>query len=221
MTPLILDIETGPRPVAEIEPLLPVITAPANYKDAEKIRAYTDQRRAELIRDAALDASLGRILCIGLLSSNGESRFIHDDTSEAALLRQFWTALESKRADEVFVTFNGSRFDWPFLFRRSLACGVAVPEWFPRDGRWPRRTHIDLLEAWQCGDRSETISLDRFARLLGLPGKSGSGAEFGLLWYSDRIRALEYLTHDLRLTLAIFERLHPRHTTPARHDEAA
>lgn len=211
MKATILDIETGARPIAEIEPLLPAITAPANYKDAEKIRAYIEQRRAELLSDAALDATLGRVLAVGILRHDSPPQFITPD-DEAALLRDTWRELDDKAAGEITVTFCGHRFDFPFLARRSWALGVAVPEWFPRDGRFPRHAFYDLAELWQCGDRTETISLDRLARVLGLPGKTGDGADFARLFREDRPAALAYLENDLKLTRAIFERVSVRAT---------
>jgi hypothetical protein len=198
MKPLVVDIETGPRPDAEA--FLPEITAPTNYKDEAKRSAYVVEKRLQLVADAGLDAALGRVLCAGLLRVGEPPRFIHNDADEAALLKETWSALEQKKAGEAYVTFHGHRFDFPYLARRSFATGVTVPSWFPRDGRFPRYVFSDLAEVWSCGDRSETISLDRLARLCGLPGKSGSGADFARLWTEDRQAALSYLENDLRLT---------------------
>jgi hypothetical protein len=204
MKPFVLDLETAGR--ADAAEFLPPVEPPANYKDAAKIEAYVAEKRARQLETAALSADTARILCVGLLRDGGQPQFIHD-ADEAALLRATWRELETRAADEVFTTFNGARFDWPMLARRSFALGVPVPVWFPRDGRWPARTHCDLLALWQCGDRAESISLDRLARVLGLPGKTGSGAQFAALWNSDRSAALAYLANDLRLTLDVFTRM--------------
>jgi len=207
MKAFVLDIETGARPLAEIESLLPTIEPPSNWKDETKRAEYVRQRREDLLHGAALDATLGRILCVGVLHADGQHQFIHDDESEADLLRRTWRLLATKSSGEVFVTYNGTKFDWPFIFRRSLACGVPVPDWFPRDGRWPRHAHVDLAEWWSCGDRSEHISLDRLLRLCGLPGKTGNGAAFAKTWVTDRAAALDYLANDLRLTRALYDRM--------------
>jgi len=133
-------------------------------------------------------------------------RLLSND-DEALLLSKAWSVFETKEADEIFVTFNGTRFDWPFLARRSYALGVVVPLWYPADGRWPLRTHCDLYTLWQAGDRTESISLDRLARLCGLGGKIGNGAEFGKLWTEDRNAALDYLRQDLKLTRDLWRRM--------------
>jgi len=200
MNPLIVDIETGPR--SDAVAFLPTPEAPANYKDAAKIAAYVEERRAKLLEDAALSAETAQILVVGLLRPGTEPIYIYAD-DEADTLAETWGKLGERRCNEVFVTFNGARFDWPMLVRRSYALGVPVPGWMPRDGRWPKRTHIDLFEWWQAGDRQTTISLDRLARLVGLPGKTDTGARFAAMWAADRPKALAYLAHDLDLTAAI------------------
>jgi Predicted 3'-5' exonuclease related to the exonuclease domain of PolB len=213
ISPIIVDIETGPRSLEEIEPLLPAIAAPTNYKDQTKIDGYVKERRDQLVAGAALSAVTGRVLAVGILRDDDSPCYIAPD-DEAELLRKTWRELEHKRAGEVFVTFYGHRFDFPFLARRSWANRVAVPEWFPRDGRYPRHAFVDLAEFWQCGDRGESISLDRLAKFLGLPGKNGSGADFATIWQTDRAAALEYLASDLRLTRAIFERINLQQELP-------
>src|SRR5262249_10509615 len=97
-------------------------------------------------------------------------------------------------------------FDFPYLVRRSLVTGISIPRWLPRDGRFPRHMFCDLAEVWACGDRSETISLDRLARLCGLPGKSNSGTDFAGLWAEDHNAAIAYVRKDLELTLQLWER---------------
>lgn len=204
MTPLILDIETAGR--ADSAEFLPPIEAPSNYKDAAKIEAYLTERRAKQLEAAALSAETGRVLAVGLLRDGHNPQVIHDD-NETALLRQTWIELGNRAGDATLVTFCGHRFDLPYLARRSFALGVTIPAWFPKDGRFRPPLYCDLAELWQCGDRAETISLDRLAKLCGLPGKTGSGADFAMLWQSDRTAALAYLGNDLRLTLALWQRM--------------
>jgi hypothetical protein len=164
------------------------------------------EKRASQLEMAALSAETARVLCVGILRDGG-AQFIHDDDNEAQLLRDTWAACGCKEADEVFVTFNGNRFDWPMLTRRSYILGVTVPNWLPREGRWIYGTNYDLFALWQLGDRSESISLDRLARLCGLSGKTGSGADFARLWKDDRKAALDYLELDLELTRALWQKM--------------
>jgi len=204
MKPFIIDIETTGRQDADA--FLPTIAAPANYKDETKRNNYVKERREQLLDSAALDAALGCVLCVGILRNGAAPQFLHDQ-NERQLLHQVWLTLNTREASERFVTFNGHRFDFPFLVRRSFALGVPLPEWFPREGRFLRHLFCDLAELWACGDRSELISLDRLARLCGLPGKAGNGADFAKLWEQNRKAALAYLEQELRLTLALWNHL--------------
>src|SRR5512139_1771624 len=138
MRPFVIDIETSGRPDAAL--YLPEITAPSNYRDPAKIEAYLADKRAAQLEAAALSAETARILCVGILRNGLDPQFLHDH-DEAKLLRKTWLELETREADEIFVTFNGTRFDWPMLARRCYVLGVPVPAWFPADGRWPLRTH--------------------------------------------------------------------------------
>jgi len=204
MKAFVIDLETAAR--SDAPSFLPEVTAPANYKDAVKIEAYVAEKRATQLENAALNAETARVLCVGILRNGLDAQFIHGH-EEAAILHKTWLELETREADEIFVTFNGSRFDWPMLARRCYALGVPVPPWFPADGRWPHRTHCDLFTLWQAGDRQESISLDRLARLCGLPAKTGSGADFAKLWAANRNAALDYLRHDLKLTRDLWQRM--------------
>jgi len=204
MKPFVIDLETSGRPDAGA--FLPPLEPPSNYRDAIKITAYLAEKRIAQLERAALSAETARVLAVGILRPGMGPQYICDD-DEKLLLRKTWLELETREGDEVFTTFNGTRFDWPMLARRSYALGVPVPSWFPADGRWPHRTHCDLFTLWQCGDRGESISLDRLSRLCGLGGKSGSGAEFGKLWNTDRPAALDYLRLDLELTRDLWQRM--------------
>jgi len=62
------------------------------------------------------------VLVVGILRNGSGAQFLYD-VDEKKLLRMTWLELETKEADEIFVTFNGSRFDWPMLARRSFALG--------------------------------------------------------------------------------------------------
>lgn len=199
-----LDIECGTR--ADAADFVPEPKT-GNRTDPAKIEAHRLEKRAQALERGALDATLGRVLAVGTLHAEGPAVVIADD-QESVLLTRAWDHLSHLHlSGKRLVTFCGHRFDFPFLARRSWALGVPVPLWFPNRGRFPWPSFIDLAELWSCGDRGETISLDRLARLCGLPGKTGSGDQFSLLWANDREAAIRYLETDLRLTLTLAHRI--------------
>lgn len=200
----ILDIETGPAPESVLQEFEPEFSAPANYKDPEKIEAAISKQREEWRNRAALSPITGRVLAIGFGGADlGETIF--EGGSEADLLNAAWPLILDETCR--IIGFCSNRFDIPFLLKRSWALGIPVPLDELFRGRYLRDRFVDLADVWQCGSRDEHISLDRLARLLGCGGKTGSGADFARLLASDREAALEYLRQDLRLTEAVAARL--------------
>jgi len=197
---LIFDIETGPRSRADLAELMPTFEAPANWKDAEKIRAHLAEKEAAWFQSAALSAVTGRVLAIGWLDPFADEHGFFASGNEAEDLAAFWTFI----APNAYLTgdligFNSNRFDLPFLIRRSWRLGVPVPSQL-LGGRYLPGECIDIMETWRCGVREDSISLDNLARFLGVGRKTGHGADFASLFDMNRDAALDYLLNDLRLT---------------------
>ncbi|MCW1921292.1 ribonuclease H-like domain-containing protein [Luteolibacter arcticus] len=200
---VVFDIETGPRPVAELEALMPEFEAPANYKDPAKIAEAIEQKRAAWIEKAALSPLTGRVLAIGALIDGEYLHAIQGDgfDSEAEIIGWFWTMIGNRT---ILIGHNSNRFDLPFLFRRSWSLGILPP---PRSNGRSFAGSIDLMEAWQLGDRTEFISLDTVAKFLGVGAKTGSGGQFADLLKFDVEAALRYLENDVMLTARVAERM--------------
>jgi predicted PolB exonuclease-like 3'-5' exonuclease len=197
------DIETASIPLADLEKSMPEFEAAANLKDPAKIAANIQAKRDAWIRDAALDATTGQILCIGIYDELGFSYL--GAGNEKSLLRNFWLLAESVLlAEEKLIGFNCNSFDLPFLIRRSWHHGIKPPA-IIRSGRFWNANIVDLREVWQLGDRQAVGGLDAVSRFLGLEGKSGSGKDFAAIWESDRAAALKYLETDLLLKKKLAE----------------
>ena len=203
----VFDIETGPRPEADIIDLAPEFKAPGNYKDKEKIAAAIEEQRQEWLSRAALSAVTGRVLAVGWWQE-GETTIIAED-DEAETLRKAWQAIEDAARDRrIVVGFNSNRFDLPFMTRRSWALGVPVPSGvYGARGYVNGQAFVDLMDEWACGDRQATIKLDTLAKFLGCGAKNGSGAEFAGLWETDRAKALAYLENDMAITAKVAVKL--------------
>ena len=65
------------------------------------------------------------------------------------------------------------------------------------------------MVAWGCGAYGPEgrISLDNFAKYLGVGQKNGSGEHFAELYKVNEKEALEYLENDLILTEKIFTKI--------------
>ena len=212
---IIFDIETGPLPVADLKipPFNPADVKLGNIKNpdliAEKIQRAEENHTADYIRNAALDALSGQVLCIGYRKDNQETGILCSDADgEAAMLRQWWALLNYYDRHPLLIGFNVKTFDLPFIIKRSWRHRVDVPYWI-RNGRYWADTIVDLREVWQLGDSRAQGSLGAISRHLGLGDKTGTGAEFSLLWNTDRQAAIDYCLQDVKITAQVAEILVP------------
>lgn len=173
-----------------------------------------EQHFADFKSKAALDATTGRVLCVGFQSGDtGKVAIIDGDGDESKLLTSFWDKYRSCRSGDSFRSMVGCNifsFDLPFLVRRSWILGVEVPDTVIKDSHyWDARVFVDLRNVWLLGQRwGECESkLDTMARALGVGAKNGNGADFAGLWASDREKAVAYLRNDLQLTCDVAKRL--------------
>lgn len=207
LTPIIFDCETQPRPLAELEAVMPVFEASKVLKDPEKIAADLAKKRAEWIADAALSAQTGRVLVIGL-RRDGVSTFIEGD--ETAMLKLFWSTWADSHP-ATWIGFNSFSFDCPYLIRRSWILGLTVPAGvMDGRGRYLSDRWADAMQVWDCGSRKSeagSSSLNSIALALTGKGKSGSGKDFAALYATDKAAALNYLDTDLHLCEAVAKRM--------------
>lgn len=213
---ILFDIETGALPESELTQFMPDTWPVGNAKDPAKVAAIVAEKKAAWLADAALDALTGQILAIGLIEDIGVMQeggtFFCLGNDEAAsgektLLKTFWDFVGTDTGAQmpVLIGFNCNSFDLPFLIRRTWKHGLQVPVGIRRGRYWGDQI-IDLRDVWQCGDRQACGSLDTIAKHLGIGAKTGNGKDFAALWHTDRTKAMEYLTQDLRLTEAIAKR---------------
>jgi DNA polymerase elongation subunit (family B) len=207
--PLVIDIETVGQKVEE----LPDKVTESLYRSIERDDPDPEElerRREELINRLSLDATTGRIICVGVLDTeSGEDRaFCHE--SEKELLEAFWQYFAERRP-ELIVTFHGKRFDVPYLNLRSAIHGIA-PE-FPLSAEpGERHRHFDVREVLEANDRHRRGGLDYFCAVFGIPSPKMEldGASVGDAYAEGRIQDIvDYCLEDCRATAALYERLAP------------
>lgn len=200
------DIETSSLPRDHLLRIMPEFKAAGNLKDPAKIAADIEDKKQSWLERAALDATTGKVLAIGIKSDHHQIMFHGHD--EAVVLKGFWDYVREVESSSnggcEWVGFNSSQFDLPFLFQRSFINRIARPVGI-REGRYWSRKWIDLREVWNCGRKDQSGSLDAVAKALGVGEKAGSGADFAKLYDTDQPKALAYLAHDLDLTLKVAE----------------
>ena len=208
MKTVFFDIETGPLPEQELDDFEPVFDPPRNIKDPEKIRAALAKKSSEWRERAALSPLTGEVLAIGM-RVGGENTLLLGD--EKDVLTSFWNAWE-KIKPAWWVGHNVLSFDLPFIVRRCWRHDIAIP-YLARTGKGRfDDCFVDTMQLWGCGvfGPEGRVSLDNFAKHLGIGAKNGSGANFARLLKEDDAAALEYLEKDLELTEQVFDRIERR-----------
>ena len=212
---IIFDIETGPLPANEliIPPFDPSQVKLGNIKNpdliAEKLQKAEENHAADFVKNAALDALTGQVLCIGYQREGQEPAVLCSDADgEATMLRQWWTLLNDHERQPRLIGFNTKPFDLPFLIKRSWKHRIQIPYWV-RNGRYWNDLIVDLREVWQLGDNRAHGSLNAISKHLGLGEKSGNGAMFHELWKTDRQAAINYCLQDVRLTAKVADIILP------------
>ena len=207
------DIETGPRPMEEIEcfylapePLPPWDDSMVKYGNAKREELRTEKReahqrtyqkqldnqtatlaadKAEWLEKAALSPITGRVLLIGVLVPAGQPLFLYDN-NEAFLLDQFWRYLDIPISEKCpIIGHNSNGFDLPFVVRRSWQLGVDVPREV-RQGRYWNPLFRDTMEQWNCGTKGY-IKLNTLGLFFGVGQKTEGveGKDYFKLWFGE------------------------------------
>lgn len=201
---LFLDIETLPTDRAdvrawlsnalqeELDAALAAVSAPANYKDADKIAAYCEERRATLQREHAqkwadkvastgVDGSFGRVCVIGWAVNDGPALALHN-AEERELLEAFAHDIHhaippSERHTTAFIGHN-VQWDVRFLMQRYMVHGIRPPIVLHRAAQakpWESEKLFDTMVQWAgVGQR---VSLDKLCLALSIPSPKAGGVD--------------------------------------------
>jgi hypothetical protein len=200
MSVLVFDIETGPLPWAEIEPLyVPPERLPpwdeslvkyGQMKDPAKRQEKREQvladytaklaneaatiaaHKSQWASEAALSPVTGQVLAVGLKSAKGSLVIGDEGQSEEEILDTWWNFYQKASAGRI-VGYCSNFFDLPFLVWRSYKHGVRVPEnaW-DKSGRYPSYSFVDLIDRLpKRGFADESRKLGDICHWLGLGQK--------------------------------------------------
>jgi len=209
------DIETCPQPE----------TSFSAAQQARFDKAFRRRRSKEALSESleetkaavrALSPYLGWICCISLCyyvegANAPRSPFSYscpNRTEEEEMLRSFWADVGALHDNLTWVSFNGKRFDSPYIRLRSLACGVEPT----RDGllnthKWRDEPHTDL---WRYADGA---GLADYCDLLGVASPKGEmdGSDVWPAVQNARLSdVVKYCEKDALATLRCY--LQSRHT---------
>ncbi len=211
---LFLDIETVPAyPGYDT---MPVKFQKLWSKKAAKLKyPGEDLSAADLYPQAGIYAEFGKIVCISCGFMNGDEvrlkSFYGDD--EKILLENFVLMLSKhyNKPDALLCGHNGKEFDFPFLARRILINGIALPDILDLAGKKPWEIrHLDTLELWKFGDYKHYTSLELLATIFDIPTPKDDidGSEVAKVYWEDKDleRIAVYCQKDVLTTLQLFRR---------------
>lgn len=139
--------------------LLPPVEPDSRLKDEEKIKADIEKKKQKQIESMALNPLFGKIACIGYYSSKVQEV---DFGEEKELIERFIG--KTDLLEDIVITWNGNKFDIPFLFKRGIKYGLlnlrGLQHWTKRNSE----IHTDLMELWAGYGQYE--KLDTIAKCL-------------------------------------------------------
>ena len=162
-------------------------------------------------------AEFGKIVCIsvGMVRENNLNKtirlksFAHDD--EETLLKQFKRLLDEhyNSPSHILCGHNAKEFDIPYICRRMLINGVALPSILDIAGKKPWEiNHLDTLELWKFGDYKAFTSLALLCHVFQIPTPKDdiSGADVARVYYeeSNLPRIRHYCEKDVVALIQLF-----------------
>jgi uncharacterized protein YprB with RNaseH-like and TPR domain len=213
---LFLDIETVPQnegynSLQDQEKLL--------WEQKTKYQRKDEFTAEEFYDRAGIWAEFGKIVCIsvGYFTLRGDVRNFRITTfhgEETIILRDFKSLLEThfNRPNHLLCAHNGKEFDFPYIARRMIIQGIALPHKLNLFGKKPWEVpHLDTLELWKFGDFKTFTSLKLLAHVLGIPSPKDDidGSDVRKVFYDDGDidRIIEYCEKDTLTVAQIFLRL--------------
>jgi len=210
---LFLDIETVPEHES-FDDLSPIKQKLWEDKSAYKRRF--DAREGEEIsakeyyKNAGIWAEFGKIICISVGIFNTEMNdsefriksYYNNDESE--LLKDFTNLLHNhyNTSNRLLCGHNIKEFDIPYIARRLLIQGLALPKILNLMGRKPWEVpHLDTLELWKFGDYKHFTSLKLLTEILGIdsPKDDIDGSQVRNVYYKENNlnRIVKYCEKDV------------------------
>ncbi len=131
---------------------------------------------------------------------------------EKVLLEEFRQTLEKLDSKTKLCAHNGKEFDFPFISRRMLINGIALPSILNLAGKksWEIQ-HLDTMEMWKFGDYKHYTSLDLLLTLFNIPSSKGlmDGSKVNEVYYheKDLKKIAEYFVNDVVAIPQMFLRM--------------
>ena len=156
------------------------------------------------IETTSLNADTGMIVAVGVCYENGKTiiQFINSHKEEKKIIFNTFSEIAQKQV----ITFNGTRFDIPFLITRGLKYDLIMPEveiidlyfWATKYLRLQSRKFHDICTFYEISH--EEIS-GREVNELYIRALSGDK--------NSKNRIIQHLNQDLSAMRSLYKKIHP------------
>ncbi|KEZ92291.1 3'-5' exonuclease [Nonlabens ulvanivorans] len=178
------------------------------YADKTKYQRKEEYTPDEFYDRAGIWAEFGKIVCIsvGYFVDRTYRQFrVRSFTgTEVELLEEFSTLLKDHFSGRhhLLCAHNGKEFDFPYIARRMIINGIAIPAKLNLFGKKPWEVpHLDTMELWKFGDYKHFTSLKLMTRVLGIPSPKDDidGSQVRNVYYeeNDVNRIARYCEKDV------------------------
>jgi DNA polymerase elongation subunit (family B) len=173
----------------------------------------------EFYERAGIWAEFGKIICIsvGYFNFKGDIRTFRTTTfhgEEALLLKEFKNLLNIhfNSTKHLLCGHNAKEFDFPYIARRMIINGIALPYKLNLFGKKPWEIpHLDTMELWKFGDYKHFTSLKLLANIFGIPSPKNDidGSQVRQVYYEEKDidRIITYCEKDVVTTAQVFLKL--------------
>ena len=163
---------------------------PEKYgEDMDAAQAYENS--------AGIYAEFGKIICIsvGFIYFRGEEMFFRTksfaDDDERKLLTDFSALIHTffKTQEHTFCGHNIKEFDMPYICRRMLVNGLALPKPLQIHSKKPWELNfVDTLDYWRFGDYKNYTSLKLLTAIFGIPSPKDDidGSQVANVYYKEK-----------------------------------
>ena len=213
---LFLDIETVPEQeqYGQLDPDMRQL-----WEQKTQYQRKDDVSGEDFYERAGIWAEFGKIITIsvGYFVNKADIRNFRVTSfwgDEKKILNDFSNLLNThfNGAQHLLCGHNAKEFDIPFIARRMIINGVALPNKLDLFGKKPWEVpHLDTLELWKFGDYKHFTSLKLLTKVLGVPSPKDDidGSEVARVFYEEKDidRIITYCEKDVIAVAQIFLRL--------------
>ncbi|WP_338409515.1 3'-5' exonuclease [uncultured Flavobacterium sp.] len=165
---------------------------------------------------AGIWAEFGKIICIsvGFFHNKSDIRNFRVTSffgEEKKILKDFSNLLNENfhLTTHLLCGHNIKEFDIPFIARRMIINGIALPGKINLFGKKPWEVpHLDTLELWKFGDYKHYTSLKLLTKILGIPSPKNDidGSEVARVFYKEKNidRIVTYCEKDVIAVAQVF-----------------